>query len=105
MTHMLDETDKERPCRLLLVAAEEFAARQELIWSSYDSGSDIARVVLDCRKGIEQGTITLAQKKELWRIFAPTCDWDDVVGDVDLGNEIFALADRLYWEEVRSDKS
>jgi hypothetical protein len=31
----------------------------------------------------------LENKKELWGIFIPTSDWDDTVGDVELGEEIF----------------
>lgn len=26
---------------------------------------------------------------DLWNWFAPTCDWDDLVGDLNLGNRIF----------------
>ena len=51
---------------------------------------------LDCRSAIQRGTVTLPQVRELFRIFSPTCDWDDVVGDVDLGNEIFSIIERLY---------
>jgi hypothetical protein len=88
--------------RLLVTAAEKLAAVQGPIWSSYDSGRDIANFVLECRNAVEQRTITLAQKKELWGIFAPTCDWDDVVGDVNLGHAVFDLLDNLYWEEIRT---
>jgi len=89
-------------CCLLVAAAEKLAAVRGPIWSSYDSGHDIANYVLECRNALEQGTITLAQKKELWGIFAPTCDWDDVVGDANMGNLVFELLDRLYGEEIRS---
>jgi hypothetical protein len=93
---------RKKLCCLLVTAAEKLAAVQGPIWSAYDSGRDIADFVLECRTAIEQETITLAQKKELWRIFAPTCDWDDVVGDVNQGNAVFELLENLYWEEIRA---
>jgi hypothetical protein len=45
---------------------------------------------------IENGDVDKTTQSELWGIFAPTCDWDDVVGDSDLGNAIFSIVDRLY---------
>jgi len=34
-----------------------------------------------------------SQQQVLWRWFAPTCDWDDLIGKEgqDLGNKIFAI--------------
>jgi hypothetical protein len=93
---------RKKLCSLLVIAAEKLAAVQGPIWSSYDSGRDIANFVLECRNAIEQGTITVAQKKELWGIFPPTSDWDDVVGDVILGETVFQLLKHLYWEEIRA---
>jgi hypothetical protein len=95
---------RKQLCRLLTVAAEKLAAVQGPIWSSYDSGADIAKFVLECRDAIEQRTITLPQKEELWGIFAPTCDWDDVVGDVQLGNAVFELLERLYRKEIQASR-
>ncbi len=85
---------------LLTVAANKLAAVQGPIWSSYDSGAEIAEFVIECKRAIEGGTITLTQKRELWGIFAPTCDWDDVVGDCDIGNRLFSVIDALYGKEV-----
>ena len=99
-----ESQDTENLCRLLVAAAEKLAAVQGPIWSSYESGVDIADFVVECQIAIEHGGMTLNQKRELWGIFAPTCDWDDVVGEVDLGNEVFSLLDKLYWEEIRKSK-
>jgi hypothetical protein len=96
---MASETDTQRLCRLLGTAARKLVGIRGSIWSSYDSGPHIAKFVLECKDGIEQGTIGLAEKRELWGIFAPTCDWDDVVGDADLGDRIFSLLDKLYGKE------
>ena len=94
-------TSLESLLPLRTVAAEKLAAVQGPIWSSYDSGEEIAEFVLECKAAIERGTITLAQKRELWGIFAPTCDWDDVVGDCDIGDQVFSLIDTLYWMEFK----
>ena len=94
------ERDDVKLRHLLVTTARRLAAVRGFIPSSYDTGSEIATFVLECKNGIEHGTLELAQETELWRIFAPNGDWDHVVGDVELGNEIFALLIRLYGHEV-----
>jgi hypothetical protein len=89
-------SDEAELARLLLIAAEKLAAVQGPIWSSYNSGADLASFVRDCRDKITQGAIEPDQARELWGIFAPTCDWDDVVGKVQLGDSIFKLLNKLY---------
>jgi hypothetical protein len=88
---------------LLDVAAKTLAAVQGPVWS-YDSGEAIAAFVLKCKTEIERGTITFAQKRELWSIFAPTSDWDDVMGDYEIGNQIFSLIESLYWQEIKEGR-
>jgi hypothetical protein len=85
------ERDDVKLCHLLATAARRLAAIRGPIRSEYDTGSEISQFVLQCSKGIEHGNLEVAQHQELWRIFAPTGDWDAVVGDVELGNEVFAL--------------
>src|SRR5579864_8172461 len=87
--------DRERLCELLVTAIFKFYAVPGPIWSSYVSGWDIGNFVNECRNAILDGNISSAQKRELWKKFAPTCDWDDVIGDVQLGNEIFQVLDKL----------
>lgn len=70
----------ENLCQHLKIASTRLSAVNGSIWSSYDSGTDIAQFILSCLSGIRAGILTLEQKKELWGIFAPTSDWDDVVG-------------------------
>jgi len=91
---------EQQLCELLVAAAARFAARTGPIWSNYESGSVIASFVLECRDRIANGALAQDQKRKLWTIFAPTCDWDDVVGDVELGNAVFGLLDQLYRAEV-----
>jgi len=90
-----EEADNKKHCRLLEVAAQRLSASQRLNWSAYSSGNEIARFALECKAAIERGAMTMAQKRELRRIFAPTSDWDDMVGDVDLGNCVFSLIEKL----------
>ena len=33
--------------------------------------------------------------EDLWIWFAPTCQWDDFVGDIDLGETIFQQLDKI----------
>jgi hypothetical protein len=77
--------------RLLATAARRLAAVRGPICSDYETGAEMAQFVLECQHCIEHGKLELVQLQELWRIFAPAGDWDHVVGDVELGNDIFAL--------------
>jgi hypothetical protein len=100
---MLAYLRRKKLCRLLTIAAKKLAAIHGPIWSRYNSGEDMAKFVLKCRDAINQGTITLDQKEELWIIFLPTSDWDDVGGDMQLGNEIDFLLNKLYRKEILVD--
>ena len=82
-------------------AARKLATVPGPIWSSYDSGVVIAVFVLKWKTDIEQGRMTCAQKRELWGLFAPTCDWDDVARDYETGNQLFSLIETLYWQEIK----
>ena len=42
---------------------------------------------------LEGGDNTVIE--DLWIWFAPTCQWDDFVGNVDLGEKIFRQLDKL----------
>ena len=61
------------------------------IWSSYRDGVAIADFIDRAVEEIQAGTITQSTANELWGIFAPTCDWDDCVGDSTLGQKIFEV--------------
>ena len=100
---MFFKSPEKRLCELLKRAEAKFRALGTgPIWSSYDSGIALADFVAKARSDIENETMSQENKSELWGIFAPTCDWDDTVGDVDLGNEVFSLVDRLYGKSVKS---
>jgi hypothetical protein len=74
---------------LLTLAAQKLITIRGPIWSSYESGADVAAKVLDCRDAIAQDARSAEAMDALMQIFAPTCDWDDVVADNQLANAIF----------------
>jgi hypothetical protein len=94
------ERDDVKLRHLLTTAARRLTAVRGPIRSDYDSGSELAHFVLECRNGIEHGTLEPAQEEELLRIFTIGGDWDKVVGDVQLGDEVHALLDWFYGDEV-----
>ena len=97
----LDFSRKSQLMRLLVAAESKLRALgNKPVWSSYESGPAIADFVAHARRQIENDAITQAEKSELWGIFAPTCDWDDVVGDMQLGNDIFSILDTMYRNDV-----
>jgi hypothetical protein len=85
------ERDEVKLRRALATAARRLAAVHGPICSDYETGKEMAQFVLECQRRIEHGTLDVAQLQELWRIFAPEGDWDKVVGDGELGNEVFTL--------------
>ncbi len=85
------ESDEERLVEMLAVAAEKLAMRSESILSEYASGKEIAQFVRECIELIRADDLDSDRKPKLWTIFAPTCDWDDVIGDLELGHQIFEI--------------
>jgi hypothetical protein len=85
------ERDDLKLRRLLSMAARRLAAVRGPICSDYDTGQEMAHFLLECCHRIEHESLDVAQLQELWRIFALDGDWDKVVGDVELGNEVFAF--------------
>jgi|GEM_PF-1888078 len=68
------------------------------IWPDYDSAPALAEFIRSLICKIEDGSISREEKKTLWNIFAPTCDWDDIVADVQLGECVFDLVERVFPE-------
>ena len=89
--------DISKLCTLLDQACAKFDALGDAsVWSRYDSSRAIADFIRARIPEIKARTVSKDHQKELWTIFAPTCDWDDIVRDVDLGNAVFELLDRIY---------
>jgi hypothetical protein len=97
---MEENKDIEKLDNLLLVAAQHLARIDGPIYSTFSSGAEMAAFVLACRDSLAHGQLTQIQKRELWKFFAPTSEWDDVDGDVALGNEIYSLVNKLYRSDI-----
>lgn len=85
------ERDDVKLRRLLATAARKLAGIRGPIRSDYETGVEMAQFIVECQHRIEHGALDLVQLQELWRIFTPGGDWDNVVGDVELGNEVFVF--------------
>jgi hypothetical protein len=57
--------------------------------------SAAADVVAAAVREMQTGALSNQTIEKLWLIFAPTCDWDDLVGDVSLGHEVFEILSEL----------
>ena len=91
--------DTSRLVSRLIEGSERFRALGDRpIWSSYPDGVAIAEFIDRAVAEIKAGTISHPTANELWGIFAPSCDWDDCVGDSDRGQKIFEAieADLTY---------
>lgn len=78
---------------LLMAVAEMRRYGDAPIWSRYDSCEGLANFLETSSKRLAEGDDR--NLKELWSIFAPTCDWDDAGGSQDLANEIFPILDSM----------
>jgi len=75
--------------------------KAEKILSEYSGGysgkflsaEEFHRDLLDSIIKLENGDNKVIES--LWVWFAPTCQWDDFVGDVDLGEKIFQKLDKI----------
>ena len=95
------DNEKKELAPLMKKAAECFKDFGHTpIWSSENYTDELGTFCEEMIEKILNDTISLEEKKKLYRIFAPTCDWDDSVGNIDLGNEIFTLLDKMYRNEV-----
>ena len=65
------------------------------VMSNYDSADGLAAFVDSQMTYLAKDEISEEALAELWRIFAPTSEWDDYIGDIDLGESIFQDLNRL----------
>ena len=66
------------------------------IWDSENFTDDLGVFCNEAADRIEKNVISDDEKKKLYFIFSPTSEWDDSVGDVELGNKIFGCLEVLY---------
>jgi hypothetical protein len=95
----MDETTshQEQLIPLLRQAANRFLALGHSdIWNSDDFTDDLGHFCNQVADKLEEDTLSDEEKKRIFFIFAPTCEWDDSVGDVALGNKVFSHLKALY---------
>lgn len=81
---------------LLSIAERSFRLLgHDPILSSYRSGIAIADFIASAMIAIQNETLDDETSLELWRIFAPTCDWDDCIGEINTGNDIFEILNSM----------
>lgn len=66
------------------------------------SAQDFYMALSDRILKLENGDLTVID--ELWLWFAPTCAWDDFVGDVSLGSTIFDKLDKINNEKANNTR-
>jgi hypothetical protein len=57
------------------------------------SSEEFHKDILDRIKKLESGDESVIE--DLWIWFAPTCQWNDFVGNIELGERIFQKLDKL----------
>jgi hypothetical protein len=75
--------------------------KAEKILSEYSDGysgqhlsaEEFHKDIVDRIKRLESGDESVIE--DLWIWFAPTCQWDDFVGNIELGERIFQKLDKL----------
>ena len=96
-------SESEKLCDLRLEAEKCLRALGDKpVWSSCGSGPALGEFVARARGLIETNTIDQPTLDELWAIFAPTSDWDDIVGHVGVGQAVFDSLERAYGKRVGS---
>ncbi len=90
-------TPTEQLIPLLQRAASKFNSLGHTdIFGSDDYTDELGSLCQNAASKLITGALTDEEATRLYFIFAPTCEWDDSVGDVDLGNSIFVILDQLY---------
>ena len=84
-------------CRLLEQAERAVRAQHhDRLMDGFESNAEFADFLKDARGRITSDRLAWIGRRKLYSAFAPTGDWNDSVGDVALGNRIFALVESLY---------
>ena len=104
---IIKRKDTSQLVALLFEAAARFRALgNRPIWSSYADGPAVAAFLERSATEIDQRKISQESANELWGIFAPTSDWDDCVGDVELGERVFGAIDEvIHYQDKKPNKA
>lgn len=101
---MKEMKDQEKLVPLLRQAATHWLALgHQDIFGCDDYTDDLGNFCNRVAGSLVKGTLSEEDAERIWTIFAPTCQWDDSVGNVELGNQIFELVNKLYGKRVREE--
>ncbi len=77
-----------------LKKAEKILSEYSVGYSGkHSSAEEFHTDLVDRIKKLENGDESVIE--ELWVWFAPTCQWDDFVGEIDLGERIFQQLNKI----------
>jgi hypothetical protein len=94
-------TDREKLIPLLRQAATRWLSLgHQDIFGSDEYTDDLGNFCNRVADSLLTEGLSESDKRRVWRIFAPTCEWDDSVADVELGHQVWHLVDKLYGKEV-----
>ena len=68
----------------------------ERLMDGFETNKDFAEFLQDVSDRIASDRFSWIGRRKLYLAFAPTSDWDDCVGDVELGDRIFELICSVY---------
>jgi hypothetical protein len=88
--HVMTDNSRNELARLLHLAGREMSERGDAsILSDFDTCASLGTFLTEAASLVE--TRKNIPKTTLWRIFAPTCDWDDAGGSQAVANSIFVI--------------
>lgn len=89
----MDATDKTQLLELLEKASSEMIRHDQLPYlGKFGTCAELGQYIAKLRAEVELGNQHVLTN--LWRIFAPTCDWDDAGGSPEIADAIYALIRR-----------
>jgi len=98
---MTVENDETKLASLLRQAETHWTSMgHQVVRDSDDFADDLGKFCNHVADSLVSKTLSDADKKKVWTIFAPTCQWDDSGGEPELGDKIFELVDRLFRRNV-----
>ena len=65
------------------------------VWTHL-SHEEMKSLVSEAISKLEGECLDKELSDKIWKLFAPTCDWDDIGGNSKLGNSIFSSVNKLY---------
>jgi hypothetical protein len=65
---------------------------EDILWTKFSNTQEFANFLETAASRLGQGDES--DMRELWMLFAPTCDWDNAGGSPRVGNLIFSAVEK-----------